>query len=322
MNRQIKKMKEIIAKNKSFLITSHIGLEGDALGSQLALYGLLKNMKKKAFILNEDHPPQLYKFLPYIKKIKTDLSRKHTYDAAFVLDCPVVARTGNVARFLDREKTLINIDHHVSNDYFGDVNWVNHKASSCGEMIYELYRFFNQPIRKEVALLLYVAILTDTGSFAYESTTAKTHLITKDLIDKGLRPVDIHNQIYESKSFSEIQLLQKSLSTMRRTDDGRIAYLYVSKQMMLESGCEPWVTDGFINYARSIKEPKVAMFFLENPYEEDKIQISFRAKGEANVNELAAHFNGGGHRNAAGCVVKGSLDKVMKKVLETVKREI
>jgi len=318
----IKKIKDAIEKNKKFLITSHINLEGDAIGCQLAMYSLIKSFGKKATILDEDHPPSLYNFIPNIKKINTDLSKKPSYDVAIVLDCPTIERTGNVENFIDKNKTIINIDHHVSNRYYGDINWVDHKASSCGQMVYELFRAFGKTVKKEVAIALYVAILTDTGSFGYENTAASTHLVAKELIEKGIKPVDIHNLIYESKSFSEIKLLQDALSTLKLVHDGRIVYLYVTRKMLLDAGCEPRVTEGFINYARSIQGPKVSMLFSEDPYEENTVQVGFRAKGEANVDELAAHFGGGGHKNAAGCILKGSLNQVINKVLKVIKAKI
>ena len=318
----IKKIKEALEKNKSFLITSHIHLEGDSIGSQLALYRLLKKLGKRVFILDEDKPSRQYGFLPCIDKINTKLSRKADYDVAIVLDCPVLERAGRVAEFLDRRKTLINIDHHISNRYFGDINWVDDKASSCGEMIYELFRALKQPVEKDTALLLYVAILTDTGSFGYENTSAGTHSIVKELIESGVCPVSVHNRIYETKSFSEIKLLQQALSTLKKVQGGRITYLCITKKMLRDSGCDPVATEGFINYPRSIEGSKVALLFLEAPDEPNKIQVGFRSKGEVDVNKLASHFNGGGHHNAAGCVIKGGLKQAMNRVLKVAKTNI
>jgi len=318
----IESIQTIINENKSFLITSHVGLEGDSIGSQIAFYRLLCQMGKKAFILDADTPSKQYKFLPYIKEINTSLDKKFEYDTIVVIDCPVLERAGSVVKQFNDQKVLVNIDHHISNSYFGDINWVNPKASSCGEMIYNLFCLFKQPITKEVATLLYVAIMTDTGSFGYENTDANTHLIAMKLIERGLKPVDIHKRIYENKTFSEIRLLEKALSTLKKTHGEKITYLYVSKKMMLDTKCNMGVTEGFVNYARSIEGAKVSLLFVENPEESNRIHISLRSKGEYDVNKLASYFNGGGHRNAAGCVVEGNLKEVIDKVIDTLKKKI
>ena len=312
----IKKLKEAIRKHKSFLITSHINAEGDSIGSQLAMHALLKALGKKSFILNECKPLKQYKFLPYINKIGTNLKKADSYDAVIVLDCPVLSRTGEVTKVLDSRKPIINIDHHISNSYFGDINWVDADASSCGEMMYNLYHAFKEKISRNVALLLYAAISTDTGSFGYENTKARTHLIVNELIKKGLKPVKIYSRIYETKSLSEIKLLQRALATLKQTHGGKVAHLYVSKKMLLISGCNPGATEGFINYPRSIEDVELAVLFLENPYKAKHIQVSFRSKGKISVNKLAARFGGGGHKNAAGCVIKGTLNQAIEKVLK------
>ena len=318
---KINKIKELIRKNKSFLITSHINPEGDAIGSQLAMYTLLLSLGKKAFVLGSDRPAKLYSFLPYVEKINTDLNNPPKWDVNVVLDCPVIERTGRVARLLHNDKPTINIDHHVSNTYFGDANWVNYKASSCGEMVYQLFHAFGRPIERETALLLYVAMLTDTGSFGYESTSAKTHLIVAELLEKGIRPVTIHNRIYESKSPKELKLLQKALGSLKIIHKGKIAYLYVTQKMLKEVSCGPGVTEGFINYPRSIVGVKVALLFLQGSQDSRKIQVSFRGKGEIDVNALASAFDGGGHRNAAGCVIRGTMKEAITKVLKVAKRK-
>lgn len=318
MEKAIKAIKE----NDRFLIISHIGLEGDSIGSQSALKILLKKLGKKSVVVNGGEVSPQYEFLDIKNDIILDLNTKIDYDAVIVLDCPVVKRIGKASKFLKKDKILINIDHHISNTDFGDVNWIEPHASSCGEMVYWLYKSLDIPIDKRAALFIYVAILTDTGSFAYECTTSRTHTIVAELIKKGLKPDFIYQVLYENKTLAEVRLLQDALSKIRLINDGKIAYTHVSKDALGKLDLSLEATEGFINYARAIKGVKVAIIFLENPLDRGYIQISFRSKGEVNVDKLASVFGGGGHKNASGCLIEGGLRDVMKKVLDKVKNRI
>lgn len=317
-----KEIVEAIKKYDKFLIISHIGLEGDSIGSQFALKILLKNMDKEAIIVNEGEPPPQYDFLDITNEVTTDLSSDIDYEAIAVLDCPIIKRIGKAKRFLKKGKPIINIDHHISNINFGKVNWVEPYASSCGEMIYDLYKALNVPIHQRSALFLYIAILTDTGSFAYENTSSRTHIVVSELIDQGLKPDVIFRALYENKSMPEVKLLKEALSTIKLTGDGKIAYMYVSKKMLDKLNLELEVTEGLINYVRAINGVKVAVIFLENPSKKNDIQISFRSKGEVDVDKLASLLGGGGHKNASGCVIKASLKNAMKRTLDKIKNNI
>ena len=313
---------ETIKKYNKYIIVSHVDPEGDSLGSSFAFKALLNKLGKEAVVVNEGRPPFQYDFLGISDDIVTDLKKDIDCEAVVVLDCPVIKRIGKAKAFLNKQKTLINIDHHISNSNFGDINWIEPYTSSCGEMVYKLYKALNIPIDRKSALFLYVAILTDTGSFAYENTISSTHVIAAELIDKGLRPNLIYQTLYENKSLSEVMLLKEALSTMKLTDDGKIAYMHVSEEMLNKLNLGPEVTEGLVNYARSINGAKVAIIFLEDPMRKNQIDISFRSKGEVDVDKLASLFGGGGHKNASGCVVKGSLKTVMDKVLETVRKNV
>ncbi|MBL7068971.1 MAG: bifunctional oligoribonuclease/PAP phosphatase NrnA [Candidatus Omnitrophica bacterium] len=313
---------ETIEKYNKYLIVSHVNPEGDSLGSQFALKGLLSKLGKESVIANEAEPAELYEFLDINDDIITDIKKKIDYKAIIALDCPVIKRVGRAKKFFKKDKILINIDHHISNTNFGDVNWVEPYTSSCGEMVYELYKAFNVPIDYRSALFLYVAIITDTGSFAYENTSSRTHAIVAELIDRGLKPNLIYQKLYENRTASEVKLLKDALSTIRFAKDEKIAYMYVTKSMLDRYNLDLDVTEGFVNYARSINGVKVAMIFLQNPSNEKRIGISFRSKGEVDVDKLASLFGGGGHKNASGCVLSGDLKKVIKKVVDTVTRSI
>ncbi len=313
---------EALKKYNKFLIVSHVGLEGDSIGCQLALENLLIKLGKKTTVVNGGSLPKQYDFLGIEGSIGTDLDKKVDYDAAIVLDCPVIRRVGEAKALLLDGKPLINIDHHISNNNFGDVNWVQADTSSCGEMVYKLFRAMDVPLDQKSALYLYVAILTDTGSFAYENTTSNTHHAIADLIEKGVNPPLVYKMIYENKRFEEVELLKDALATLKLDDGGKISYMYVSKKMLNKYKLSIGITEGFINYARSITNIKVAIFFMENPLKKGRIQISFRSKGDANVDKIAALFGGGGHKNASGCTIEDDLKSTMKTVLSKVREAI
>lgn len=311
-----------IKKHKSFLITSHINPEADALGSQLAARELLKALGKRSYCVDNDPVPAHYKFLPGIEGIKNNLKKGADYDAVIVLDCPTAARTGRVKKLFKKTAPVLNIDHHVSNEMFGDINWVKPHSSSTGEMIYALYKKLGVAISKKTALYIYVAILTDTGSFNYSNTSGVTHDIVSDLLGRGLYPRDISSSIYENKTLSSVRLLGKIVSGIKTAQNGRISYMVCTQGMFKKTGSVPSDTENFVNFAKSIKSVDIAIFIREDLRKRNLFNVSFRSKGNVDVNKLAALFGGGGHQNASGCVVRGSLADVKRKVLRKAKEAL
>ena len=313
---------DAIRKNKKFVITAHVNLEGDSLGSQLAMKELLTGMGKEALILDDDRVPDHYKFLPKADEVSNDLNIDKDFDAAIVLDCPTLKRTGKVGKIIkDKAMLVINIDHHISNEKFGDINWVDPHASSAGEMVYRLYKESGVKMTKEVALSLYIAILTDTGSFNYDNTSSVTHEIAGELLGYGLDPALVSESVYERRSIEDIRLLALVLDTLKVNKDGTIGYMEVTKEMLEKTGADIAKSEGLINYARSIDKVKVAVLFKEDPKEKNRINISFRSKGNGetiDVNKIASLFGGGGHTKASGCIITGSLEAAEKKVLARV----
>ena len=312
----IEQIAEAIKKYDNYIISTHINAEGDAIGAELAVFYLIKQLGKDAVIINNEEVPHRYRFLPGWNKIRVASGEKpEGYEAVIVVDCPTVERSGGTAQLISKSKIKINIDHHVSNENFADFNWVNPDASSCGEMVFTLYNRMELNINEEIATALYVAILTDTGSFRYDSTTAETHRIVAELIKLGVHPAKIAEKVYETKKLGDIELLSKALSTVVVTNNGRISYIYVTKQMIDDTGTAPDRTDGFVNFARSIVGSEISIFFREDMEDPRKIHVGFRSKGRANVNVLAGKFGGGGHPRASGCLIDGELEEVIKKVL-------
>lgn len=309
----------VIKKYNKFLITSHINVEADALGSELAFRELIKKMGKTPICINSERVPVYYEFLPGIEHIRTDLKRFEDFDVAIVLDCPSIERTGKVKKILKKAKITVNIDHHISNNNFGDINWVRPEASSVGEMIYTLYKKMGLEISRRTALYIYIAILTDTGSFNYSNTSGVTHEIASDLLGYGLHPQDISNVIYENKNIRDIKLLGRVISTLKTEKNGKVAYMICTKAMTRKAKSDISATENFINLARSIKGVDIAVFIKQDAKKEKLYNVSFRSKGDADVNKVASFFGGGGHKNASGCIIKGTLQEVKKKVLSKAK---
>ena len=313
----IKEVSEAIKKYDNYIITSHIGAEGDAIGAELAVFYLVKQLGKNAVIVNNEPVPDRYRFLPGWDKVITESSGKgEGYENIIIIDCPTIERAGKIAQFITNSKVKINIDHHVSNKNFGDFNWVDADASSCGEMVFKLFKEAGLNINEEIATLLYVAILTDTGSFRYDSTSSETHRIAGELIKLGVHPAKVAEKVYETKTLGDIELLSMTLSTITMTSNGKISYMHVTKKMLDDTNTTPDRTYGFVNFARSIEGCDISIFFREDIEDARKIHVGFRSKGKINVNTLAGKFGGGGHPKASGCLITGDLRDVIKKVLK------
>lgn len=311
----MRKVIEAIRKNKRFLITAHLNPEGDSICSQLAMKELLESIGKEAVIINHDEVPGHYKFLPKVESILTGPKDTIDFDAVIVLDCPTMKRIGSVESVVQKTKPVINIDHHISNEKFGTVNWVDANASSAGEMVYRLFKDMDIRINKEAALYLYIAILTDTGSFNYDNTSSVTHEIAGELLGYGLDPSVVSENVFERRSVEDIRFLGMVLATLKVNRAGDVAYLEITRKMLKETGADMAKVEGVVNYARSIHSVKIAILFKEDTRGAEKINVSFRSKSGVDVNKLAAYFGGGGHTKAAGCVVEGPLAEVENKVV-------
>lgn len=320
MIKGIKNVIKAIRKHKTFIVTSHINMEGDAVGSQLAMADILKKMGKIRVILNSDPMPAQFLFLSGAEKARTRLKKERTFDAVIAVDCPAAERAGKVADYFKKAKTIINIDHHISNTRFGDVVWVEPGMSSAGEMIYHLYKALKIKIDKKAALNMYVAISTDTGYFTYENTTSDTYRIASELVKIGVKPLWVVNRLNESKAVGDLKLLRETLGTLEMHFNDRVALIYASLGMFKKYNLGPESAEGFVNYARSIKTADIAVFLLERPDKPAETHVSFRSKGKVDVNNLAKLFGGGGHPNAAGCRIKGGVEQAKKTVLGKIRQ--
>jgi len=341
---EIEKIVRVIKENSAFLITSHLSPDGDSIASQLALRLILKRLKKSVAIANHDPVPEAYVFLPGSGTIRVVQGAypsgpaRHRpepkamagglgdekFDVAAILDCPKLSRVANlnsnIIKTIKEAKIIINIDHHPGNECFGHLNLVDTKKSAVGEQIYELIEPLGCKLNEDLALCLYVGILTDTGSFKYLNTTTMTHRIVAELLATGIKPHQVAQRIYDTATPSSIRLLSLMLTTLRTSHDGKVAWMSITREMLEDSGVDPSQTEGFIDHCRSLKDSEVAILFMETP--DDKIEISFRSKNTLNVDRLARTFDGGGHIRAAACTINGTLEGVARRVLAEVSRQL
>ncbi|MFA4854471.1 MAG: bifunctional oligoribonuclease/PAP phosphatase NrnA [Candidatus Omnitrophota bacterium] len=317
----LKKVCASVKKYNNFLITVHTSPEGDALGSQLAFYNLIKKLGKEGTIINEDALPYGYDFLPGNKLIRRlgKSSKYIDFDCFVVLDCADLKRTGEVYKLNTGNKPVLNIDHHVSNRIFGDVNWVEPGASSCSEMIYKLYKQLRLPIDKDTALVLYTGMMTDTGSFRYSNTSSFTHKAASELLESGLDVAQVYRNTYENIPLSDVKLLLEILPEIKFYYRGKIARFKIKKKL-LKSG-KPCVdiADLVLSFGRAIKGVEVVVLFKENLGENNEVRINLRSQGQVDVNKVASLFGGGGHKTAAGCTLHGDIDQISKKVLNKIR---
>ncbi len=312
-----------LKKQKSFLLASHVSPEGDAVGSLIAIESLLRRLGKKTKIICDDIFPERLSCLPHqdrwnvYSKNKND---KFSFDSLVVTDCPTLERIGRVKEMVTPETVVFNIDHHISNVGFGRFNFVQPKAAACGEVVYEIFKYFKLPLDKDEATSLYVSLSTDTGSFKYSNSSAKAHLVAAELLRTGIDIERINEELYATYSLNKIQLYSRLLSKVQTAFNGKVAWVAMSRLDLKDSGATYEDTEGFIDFLKNLKEVKVA-FFLSEMQRPDEVKVSFRSKGNHDVNQIATTFGGGGHKKAAGCTLRMSLSQAVDAILKEVKKQ-
>ncbi len=315
---------KFLNKYRTFLITSHLSPDGDAIGCEIALYFFLKEKEKEVIVVNDEPVPQDYRFLKGSELIFTPEEFKQKYhasqplEAAIFLECSSIYRAGWTGK-IAKDLPILNIDHHADNSRYGTVNLIITHVSACGEIVYDLIVKSGGTITPEIATALYAAILTDTSKFRFNTRPQTLH-ITADLIEKGADPNRISEGIYEQASFSSLLLLSKSLATLKKTPDGKVVYCRVSRQMYQETETTDADSENFIDFLRVVKGGKITFVLKELP--NGKTRVNLRSKNDYDVQKVAAKFGGGGHRNAAGCTINTDLDSAEKLILEEIKNSI
>jgi len=309
---------QALRENQRFAVLSHVRPDGDALGSQLALGLSLKQLGKDVRIWNEDGMLEKYSFLPSANLLTKPPADPEDVDVAIALDTAIQNRLGTALPAVRSAKVWINIDHHPSNPGYGDLVQIDPKAPATGEILFELIKSEKLPIDAAIAENLYVAISTDTGSFQYPNTTARTLEIAAELIRAGVDVGRVSQLTYENYPRRRVELLRDLLGTMRFDANDRVASFSLSLATAKKLGVLPEDNEGLIDHLRAIRGVIVAVFFEELP--DGKVRVSMRSKSEkVNVCAICEKFGGGGHVLAAGARVRGTLPEVEKKVLEEVR---
>lgn len=318
MDRRFDQIIGEIKKGKTFLVSSHVNPEGDAVGSSLALALGMRQLGKDVTVYLPDRVPEIFRFLPSADKVVSRLDG--TYDATFVVDCGQMDRLGREFNNIDEKGKIINIDHHPTNNGFGDINILEPGASATGEIVFDLLKAIPVVITIDMATNIYTAILTDTGSFRYSSATPRAFQIAGELVAKGVDPWGIAQRVYESYPAKRFRLLGEVLETLEVTSSRKVASLIVTQEMLDKTGADKELTDGFVNFARAVEGVEVAVLFRESG--PGVCKVSFRSRGRCDVSQIAEVFGGGGHRNAAGCEIKGPLEEVKAKVLKAINKQL
>jgi phosphoesterase RecJ-like protein len=318
LEQEFKKLEEIIVTGRSFFLAGHLNPDGDTLGSMLAISSVLKRLGKKVYLYSSDPVPDNLGFLPHVKGVKTGrLPPKKRFDAAILLECSTPKRGGDLSAVLRHAGKVVNIDHHKTSEFYGDVNIVEPHSSSTAEIVYRLFYSMNAHITKTEAACLYVGIVTDTGRFHFPATSPRTLEIASRLLETGFKFSRINDYLYATKSFLALKLLGRALGSLELLSGGRLAVLTLRKTDFTELGASPEHTENIINFGMMVPGVKAAALFRE---EESRLGVTFRSRGHVDVSLLAKAFGGGGHKNAAGCKMSVGMAEGRKRVLSGIRR--
>ena len=313
-------LEDLIKNSTKILIMSHINPDGDALGSTSSMYTIIyEKFKKKADILVIGHLPNCYKFLPHIETAKFEFNISMVYDLVITLDVASLDRLANHQILFDKAKNTINIDHHKTNNGFADINIINPSASSTGEVLLGIYNEQNWDISLETATGLYTAILTDTGGFRYENTSEKVFLSVAQLVKIGINPNEIYKNCYEKKSKDFVMFQNSCVNKAEFLFNDKVAYTTVYKKDLEKYQAKDDFTEGLVETLRAIDSTEIA--FIAKEIDSKSTKISMRSK-TVDVAGICAEYGGGGHTFAAGCLIKTSIDKALKKLLKTIEEHL
>ncbi|MBI3046928.1 MAG: bifunctional oligoribonuclease/PAP phosphatase NrnA [Acidobacteria bacterium] len=293
---------EEIRNRRRFVVASHVRPDGDAVGSQLAMAFALRHLDKETRVVSRDPAPPPFSVFPGVAEIELVERVEDPGDAVIVMESGDLTRTGIAG--LERG-FIINIDHHVGNTMYGAVNWFDHSAAACGEMVFDLVRALGVPLTYEIALHVYIAILTDTGSFHYSNISPRTFDICRQCVEAGVAPPAVARSVYDSNNLGRLKLFGAVLSRMELDESGRLAMMTVDRRLASDCGGTYEDTEGLINLPLTVKEIQAVAFFKENA--PDDWRVSMRSKDDVDIQAVARQFGGGGHKNASGCNATGRL---------------
>jgi bifunctional oligoribonuclease and PAP phosphatase NrnA len=308
-------IRDAILQRQRFVITSHARPDGDAIGSQVAMALALRQLGKDVHMVDADPAPPQFQTFPAVRDIQISPSVQGPFDAAIVMECGDLSRTG--VEGLDKY-FVINIDHHPGNRRYGAINWFNPGAAACGEMVFDLIVALGVTLTPEIATHIYITILTDTGGFHFSHITPHTFDICRRCTEAGAAPEAIARAVYDSSTMARLRLMGAVLHALEFEDGGRAAVATLTLKLLQETGATHEDSDGLINMPLSVKDIQAVAFFKE--IAPDAFRISLRSKGDVDVNRVANVFGGGGHKNAAGCTLNGPYAEVRSKLVTELKR--
>lgn len=301
----------LVKAHKSFLITTHVNPDGDGLGAESALYLALKKMGKKVQVINHDPLPKKFEYLPFASACQSS-DQIPPHEVCFVLDA---GNFGRIREGVQRSEfgILVNIDHHFSNDHYGDYNLVLPKASATGEVVLQLIRALKVKVDQGIAESVYTSLVTDTGGFRYSNTTPAVLRLAAELVDAGARAQKVSDQIFAGYSSEAMELVRLALGTVRTSNGGKLATMTLTQADLKKSGAGEDDTENLINFVRKLEGVQIAVFLKERT--DGKIKISLRSKTDLNVSDIAARWDGGGHAYAAGALLEGPMERALKDVI-------
>lgn len=321
----LSELKKLLSTPQKIVIVPHKNPDGDAMGSSLAMYHYLMQFGHNASVIVPNDYPKFLKWLPgdrsvmiYESNVKKANAKIASADIIFTLDFNALNRTGAMENPLSESKAIkVLIDHHQQPDTYAKFVYSDVKMSSTCEMVYHFLEMMgdNKTIGSDIAICLYVGIMTDTGSFRFSSTTSTTHHVVADLIEKGAKNAEIHKNVYDNNSHQRLQLLGCALNNLKVIKEFQTAYITLSQEELNHYNFKKGDTEGVVNYALSVKDVKFAAIFIEHKLE-SIIKISFRSNGSFDVNTFARnHFSGGGHINASGGRSEMNLNDTIEKFI-------
>jgi len=321
IEKSARRIETLVKKGRRFLITAHVNLDGDAIGSMLALAHTLKKLGKTARIVCDGAVPDCYKFLPESGRISEPPKyMDEKFDAVFFLDVGQRKRVGKVKDFLKGGAVEINIDHHASNKGFGEIDIVDKSASAVGETLFDIFETLGWPLDSVSATQLYTAIYTDTGRFSFANTTAHSLEAAAKLVAHGVNVERIFTEVYQKMPRGLAELIGRVHSGIAYAAGGKIAYIHITRRDFKETGTSALDTQQFADIPRAVKGVEVAAYFRE---EDDGIyKVSFRSNGDFDLNRFAARFSGGGHKKAAGCTIMKKWPAVRDLVIGALEKEL
>jgi phosphoesterase RecJ-like protein len=311
---EFKRLEDLIVSAQTFFLAGHLNPDGDTIGSMLAIATVLKRMGKKVRLFSQDPVPQNLAFLPHVRSISSRLPAA-SFDAAILLECSTPSRGGSLEPVLKRCRKVVNIDHHKTSEFYGDINIVEPHSSSTAEIVYRLFYNMNVVLGRREAACLYTGIVTDTGRFHFPATSPRTLEIASRLLETGFKFSRINDLLYSTKACQALKILGRALESLELEAGGRLSVLTLRASDFNAFEATAEHSENVINYGLMPPGVKAAVMFRED---EGRISVTFRSRGHIDMSAVAKSFGGGGHRNAAGCRMKTTLEEARARVLKTL----